>query len=159
MHNVYILLLKSVRIVVSLWRERYSHSTSMGYCKKDVTPLLTHWSYIFLELTHACHIFIIMAAAADLVMLGTMVSAMLVCTLKEQLTAHIARVFSFLPINIIIVITMIIFICKLIAQHKLYKLPYIKSTELLTIFPPIYGLLNNLVPDTHFLEWKCRNSD
>ena len=25
---------------------------SMGYCKKDVTPLLTHWSYIFLALTH-----------------------------------------------------------------------------------------------------------
>ena len=26
-------------------------SISMGYCKKDVTPLLTHWSYIFLALT------------------------------------------------------------------------------------------------------------
>ena len=25
---------------------------SMGYCKKDVTPLLTHWSYVFLALTH-----------------------------------------------------------------------------------------------------------
>ena len=25
---------------------------SMGYCKKDVTPLLTHWSYIFLAITH-----------------------------------------------------------------------------------------------------------
>ena len=24
----------------------------MGLCKKDVTPLLTHWSYIFLALTH-----------------------------------------------------------------------------------------------------------
>ena len=24
----------------------------MGYCKKDVTPLLTHWSYVFLALTH-----------------------------------------------------------------------------------------------------------
>ena len=24
---------------------------SMGYCKKDVTPLLTHWSYVFLALT------------------------------------------------------------------------------------------------------------
>ena len=24
----------------------------MGKCKKDVTPLLTHWSYIFLALTH-----------------------------------------------------------------------------------------------------------
>ena len=27
-------------------------SIKMGYCKKDVTPLLTHWSYIFLALTH-----------------------------------------------------------------------------------------------------------
>ena len=26
--------------------------TSMGQCKKDVTPLLTHWSYVFLALTH-----------------------------------------------------------------------------------------------------------
>ena len=25
---------------------------SMGSCKKDVTPLLTHWSYVFLALTH-----------------------------------------------------------------------------------------------------------
>ena len=25
---------------------------SMGYCKKDVTPLLRHWSYVFLVLTH-----------------------------------------------------------------------------------------------------------
>ena len=26
--------------------------TSMGYCKKDVTPLLMRWSYVFLEPTH-----------------------------------------------------------------------------------------------------------
>ena len=25
---------------------------SMGWCKKDVTPLLTHWIYVFLALTH-----------------------------------------------------------------------------------------------------------
>ena len=25
---------------------------SLGYCKNDVTPLLTHWSYVFLALTH-----------------------------------------------------------------------------------------------------------
>ena len=24
----------------------------MGKCKKDITPLLTHWSYVFLALTH-----------------------------------------------------------------------------------------------------------
>ena len=28
------------------------HITSMDQCKKDVTPLLTHWSYVFLALTH-----------------------------------------------------------------------------------------------------------
>ena len=27
-------------------------SISTGWCKKDVTPLLMHWSYIFLALTH-----------------------------------------------------------------------------------------------------------
>ena len=27
-------------------------SVSMGWSKKDVTPLLMHWSYIFLALTH-----------------------------------------------------------------------------------------------------------
>ena len=26
----------------------------MQWCKKDVTPLLTHWSYVFLALTHRC---------------------------------------------------------------------------------------------------------
>ena len=25
---------------------------SMGLCKKDKTPLLTHWSFVFLALTH-----------------------------------------------------------------------------------------------------------
>ena len=28
------------------------HCISMGQCKKDVTPLLTHWRYIFLALTY-----------------------------------------------------------------------------------------------------------
>ena len=27
---------------------------SMAQCKKDVTPLLTHWSYVFLALSHRC---------------------------------------------------------------------------------------------------------
>ena len=27
-------------------------SMTMDYCKKNITPLLTHWSYIFLALTH-----------------------------------------------------------------------------------------------------------
>ena len=29
-----------------------SHIISMGWCKKYITPLLTHWSYAFLSLTH-----------------------------------------------------------------------------------------------------------
>ena len=32
---------------ISVWE-----NISMGLCKKDVTPLLMHWSYIFLALTH-----------------------------------------------------------------------------------------------------------
>ena len=28
---------------------------SMHWCKKDVTPILMHWSYIFLALTHRCN--------------------------------------------------------------------------------------------------------
>ena len=28
------------------------YKISIGYCKKDVTPLLTHWSYVFHALTH-----------------------------------------------------------------------------------------------------------
>ena len=31
------------------WNEEH---TSMDQCKKDVTPLLMHWSYVFLALTH-----------------------------------------------------------------------------------------------------------
>ena len=30
----------------------YMYIISMGYCKKDITPLLSHWSYVFLALTH-----------------------------------------------------------------------------------------------------------
>ena len=29
-----------------------SVNRSMGWCNKDITPLLTHWSYVFLALTH-----------------------------------------------------------------------------------------------------------
>ena len=34
---------------------------SMCLCKKDVTPLLTHWSYVFLVLTHRCGIVVLPA--------------------------------------------------------------------------------------------------
>ena len=30
----------------------YTQNISMGYCKKDVTPSLTHWIYVFLALPH-----------------------------------------------------------------------------------------------------------
>ena len=30
----------------------YREIISMSQCKKDATPLLTHWSYVFLALTH-----------------------------------------------------------------------------------------------------------
>ena len=33
------------------------NNTSMGLCKKDVTPLLTHWSYVFRALTHR-HVYV-----------------------------------------------------------------------------------------------------
>ena len=32
--------------------EQHLFNMSMGLCKKDVTPLLTHWSYVYLALTH-----------------------------------------------------------------------------------------------------------
>ena len=32
----------------------------MGECKKDVNPLLMHWSYVFLALTHRHDVVIIM---------------------------------------------------------------------------------------------------
>ena len=34
------------------WGLGISYQKSMGLCKKDITPLLTHWSYVFLALTH-----------------------------------------------------------------------------------------------------------
>ena len=51
-------------ITLSFITRYYTYSTSdkcrieiksMGKCKKDVTPLLTHWSYVFLTLTHRNH--------------------------------------------------------------------------------------------------------
>ena len=30
----------------------FTHTTSVGKCKKDVTPLLTHWSHVFLVPTN-----------------------------------------------------------------------------------------------------------
>ena len=38
-----------------------THIRSKGKCKKDVTPLLTHWSYVFLALTHwDAHVFVLL---------------------------------------------------------------------------------------------------
>ena len=39
---------------LSCWREwpTILDSVSMDQCKNDVSPLLTHWSYVFLALTH-----------------------------------------------------------------------------------------------------------
>ena len=37
------------------WEGEKNHNTCtilICWCKKDVTPLLTHWSYVFLALTH-----------------------------------------------------------------------------------------------------------
>ena len=34
------------------WEPGESLYITMGKCKKDATPLLTHWSYVFLALTH-----------------------------------------------------------------------------------------------------------
>ena len=39
----------SLAIIIS---DHLLHARSMGYCKKDVTPLLTHWSYVCFALTH-----------------------------------------------------------------------------------------------------------
>ena len=36
-------------------RNSIANALELRCCKKDVTPLLTHWSYVFLALTH-CHI-------------------------------------------------------------------------------------------------------
>ena len=42
------------------WNRHLSHLKEckpimlMDYCKKDITPLLTHWSYVFLALSHRC---------------------------------------------------------------------------------------------------------
>ena len=38
--------------VLSWWLLKRPPYNSMGYCKKDVTPSLMHWSYVFLALTH-----------------------------------------------------------------------------------------------------------
>ena len=37
---------KCKRLLLIMW---------MGYFKKNVTPLQTHWSYVFLALTHRCN--------------------------------------------------------------------------------------------------------
>ena len=39
-------------ISASIIRFWYELIISIGWCKKYVTPLLTHWSYLFLALTH-----------------------------------------------------------------------------------------------------------
>ena len=45
------ILLKLICATNSLQGVTYS-KISMGSCKKDLTPLLTHWSYVFLALIH-----------------------------------------------------------------------------------------------------------
>ena len=45
-HNKHTVYLAAKNIL-----QKYVHKISLGYCKKDITPLLTHWSYVFLALT------------------------------------------------------------------------------------------------------------
>ena len=47
-------LFLKVQLIISQHWFSWWHGTiiSMGWCKKDVTPLLTHWSYVFLAQTH-----------------------------------------------------------------------------------------------------------
>ena len=47
-----------------LWYVKWTHllthfmNISNGYCKKDVTPLLAHWSYVFLAITYRFYLYI-----------------------------------------------------------------------------------------------------
>ena len=43
--------MKQIRIQ---WTQIRRKHMSIGYCKKDVTPLLTYWSYVFFALNHRC---------------------------------------------------------------------------------------------------------
>ena len=45
-------LIISVTLKYSVYSFGVPLIRSMGFCKKDITPLLTHWSYVFLALTH-----------------------------------------------------------------------------------------------------------
>ena len=54
------------KTTINSWSVIIMYDNSMGWCKKDVTPLLTQWSYIFLALTHRSYAFIISSMIADL---------------------------------------------------------------------------------------------
>ena len=47
-------MLKYTQYILNIWRLATWKYMLMGWCKKDVTPLLTHWSYVFLALTYGC---------------------------------------------------------------------------------------------------------
>ena len=55
---------------------------SMGQCKKDVTSLLAHWSYIFLALTH-WYILVIIGSGNDLLPSATKPLTELVMTYQQ----------------------------------------------------------------------------
>ena len=49
---IYIVILLFFAIPTVDVLTRNKHFNGIGLCTKDVTPLLTHWSYVFLALTH-----------------------------------------------------------------------------------------------------------
>ena len=51
------ILLEQKMVVIDSHKRYPAAIMSVGYCKKDVTPLLTHWSYVFLALTNRCLFF------------------------------------------------------------------------------------------------------
>ena len=53
------------------------NNMSMGQYKKNVTPLLTHWSYVLIALTHQCVSWIVLA---QVIMLSSNVSIMILNT-------------------------------------------------------------------------------
>ena len=72
----------------------------MGWCKKDVTPLLAHWSYVFLAPTHRYKVFIPLSEYVKIWLSSVQSNSIPACSI----TFHMANISIVMYIDFIIIL-------------------------------------------------------
>ena len=97
---------------VLIFYGKYCIHISMGQCKKDVTPLLMHWSYIFLALTHR---YIVFARWNCIITRWYLSTILTIGTTKRAREVDVYNVFGYFIVQSVF---FVIAVLRVISCHK-----------------------------------------